>query len=58
MAVYNTLVGVVANIEADDKEDALRILRSALERSGFIPYEDDQDAFEAEAGTVANPLPA
>lgn len=60
MAIYNTSLPVVANIEAASGDDATAALRRALEAAGFEVYDDPEypGAFEAEAGTTASDLPA
>lgn len=46
--LYNTLVPVVAMIEAESPEQALATLRDRLSRAGFEPYDEGNDAFESE----------
>lgn len=62
MTVYNTLVGVVANLEASSPDDAARQLSEALRRVGFEPYEGEADrlpdAFESESDAGITRLPA
>lgn len=58
MAVWNTRISVIANLEAASEEDALVTLRAALTRAGFEVYDGEADAFAAEAGTELTPLPA
>ncbi|MGW5353363.1 hypothetical protein ACWERV_22990 [Streptomyces sp. NPDC004031] len=57
MTIWNTRVGVIANLEADSSEQALAKLRAALERAGFEVFETDGDAFECEEGTIVDALP-
>ncbi|WP_431983798.1 hypothetical protein [Streptomyces qinglanensis] len=57
MAIWNTRVGVIANLEADSSDQALATLRAALARAGFEVFETDGDAFEAEEGTTVTELP-
>lgn len=50
MKVFNTLVPVVALVEAETDEAALRVLTSKLEAAGFEAYAGGPfDAFESEA---------
>ncbi|MGY3341139.1 aspartate aminotransferase-like enzyme [Streptomyces filamentosus] len=55
--LWNTRVGVIANLEADSPDQALAALRRALARAGFDVFEEDGDAFEAEEGTAVTELP-
>ncbi|MEV3999168.1 hypothetical protein AB0K62_26400 [Streptomyces halstedii] len=57
MAIWNTRVGVIANLEADSSDQALAMLRAALARAGFEVFEADGDAFEGEEGTTVTELP-
>jgi hypothetical protein len=47
VALWNTLVPVVADIEAGSGQEAVRKLAAALDKAGFIPYDPDRegDAF-------------
>lgn len=51
MKIWNTLVPVVANVEADTAKDAIGKVAAALEHAGFIPFEPEREgsAFESEA---------
>lgn len=56
MTVYNTVVPVIANVDAPSPAAAEHALIQALERVGFDVYESHADAiklntFEAEYGT-------
>ena len=61
MAIYNTAVTVIANLEADTPEAAMAKLRESLERCGYDTYDspgESPHAFEAEEGTeVTRRLP-
>jgi hypothetical protein len=58
MAVWNTRLSVVANLDASSEAAALTELRKALTRAGFEVYDDDGDAFAAEDGTAVTELPS
>ena len=55
MPTWNTRLSVIANLEAASEEDALAVLRKAIELAGFEIF--DGDAFSAEAGTEPTRLP-
>jgi hypothetical protein len=62
MPVFNTLVAVMHNIEADTREEAIRKLERAVEGKGFEVYKEydwrgGEQAFEADEGTDAWELP-
>lgn len=60
MPVYNTVVTVIACLEADSADAAVARLAQAVKRAGFEIYEDhcgSIHAFEAEEGTQAESLP-
>lgn len=57
MAIYNTCVSVIANLEAASEADAIAKLYAALRSAGFEVYDEGNDAFEAEEGTERTPLP-
>ncbi|MFD3463836.1 hypothetical protein ACFWVM_29320 [Nocardia fluminea] len=45
MPTFNVRVAVVALIDAETNEHAIRKLRTQLSAAGFEPLEDDADAF-------------
>ncbi len=53
MPLFNTLVGVVAIVDAPDKDTAMRTLETRLKAAGFDVYDvtdttEMPDAFESE----------
>lgn len=61
MPVYNTLVPVVACVDATDEKAAIARLTDALTAAGFEVYEDGEPAphaFESEDGVEAAEFPA
>ncbi len=54
MPIFNVRVAVVGLVEATSADDALRVFRSRLAKSGFEPYTDEGDAFESEPGAMAD----
>lgn len=61
MSVYNTVVTVICNIEADSPEGAISMFTNAVRRAGFEVYENpgqSPHAFEAEDGTEAQRIPS
>ena len=61
MQVYNTVVTVIANLEADSPEAAIAKLSKSLERAGYEIYDDyhgdSQQAFVAAVTTKPDQLP-
>ncbi|MGW2542009.1 hypothetical protein ACWC5I_14350 [Kitasatospora sp. NPDC001574] len=57
-AVWNVLLPVIANIEARTPDQAVAVLRAALDRAGFHIFDGgDEFIFEAESGTPVTELP-
>jgi hypothetical protein len=61
MAVYNTVVTVIACVEAPDADAAVLVLAESVHRAGYETYDypiyDSPPAFESESGVRAEKLP-